>query len=190
MLNAFGTPVERFADSTGPLAWSARVKRGILIPFLIAAGSVAGHAQTAPPPSFAKTVVPVLRKAGCPACHNHDGVASGTRVIFPEADASAAELDRFGLSLQAVVDRSAPEKSLLLMKPTKRIAHAGGQRIKPGSPEENVVATWANYLAKIPQVEQHATLDGPAQKQRPVLRDSLIRNTTIRFAISSAMTAV
>ena len=141
-----------------------------LIPFLMAAGSVAGNAQTAPPPSFAKTVVPVLRKAGCPACHNHDGVASGTRVIFPEADASAAELDRFGLSLQAVVDRSAPEKSLLLMKPTKRIAHAGGQRIKPGSPEENVVATWANYLAKIPQVEQHANLDGPAQKQRPVLR--------------------
>ena len=67
------------------------MKHGLLIPFLMAAGSVAGNAQTAPPPSFAKTVVPVLRKAGCPACHNHDGVASGTRVIFPEADASAAE---------------------------------------------------------------------------------------------------
>ena len=76
----------------------------------------------------------MLRKAGCPACHNHDGVASGTRVLFPETDASDAELDRFGLSLQAVVDRSAPEKSLLLLKPTKRIPHAGGLRIKPAVP--------------------------------------------------------
>ena len=145
------------------------MKARFLIPWLIAAGALVSAAQTTQP-AFSKTVVPVLRKAGCPACHNHDGVASGTRVLFPEADASDAELDRFGLSLQAVVDRSAPEKSLLLLKPTKRIPHAGGLRIKPGSPEESVVSSWVAYLAKIPPVRQQARAEGPVQKQKPVLR--------------------
>ena len=145
------------------------MKARFLIPWLIAAGALVSAAQTTQP-AFSKTVVPVLRKAGCPACHNHDGVASGTRVLFPEADASDTELDRFGLSLQAVVDRSAPEKSLLLLKPTKRIPHAGGLRIKPGSPEESVISSWVAYLAKIPPVSQQARAEGPVQKQKPVLR--------------------
>ncbi len=143
------------------------MKLRLLIPCLLT-GVIT--AQTSAQPSFAKTVVPVLRKAGCPACHNHDGVASGTRVLFPEADASEAEWDRFGLSLQAVVDRSAPEKSLLLLKPTKRIPHAGGLRIKPGSPEETAVTNWITYLAKIPPITQQAKAEGPVQKQKPILR--------------------
>jgi hypothetical protein len=142
------------------------VRSGLLIPLILTAGTIAGQTQTV---SFTKTVVPVLRKAGCPACHNHDGVASGTRVIFPETDAPAAEVERFGLSLQAVVDRTTPEKSLLFLKPTKRIAYAGGKRIKPGSPDEAVLSTWVNYLAKIPPVQQ-AKVTEQAGKQKPVLR--------------------
>src|SRR4051812_47991362 len=86
--------------------------------------------------SFAETVYPVLEKAGCAACHNPNGVASATRVHFPEAGASAEQIDAFGKSLVALVDRDQPSNSLLLKKPTKRIAHGGGERIKIGSPEE------------------------------------------------------
>ena len=35
--------------------------------------------------------IPVLEKANCRACHNPDGVASATRLHFPEADASAGK---------------------------------------------------------------------------------------------------
>jgi len=47
------------------------------------------------------------------------------------------------------VDRSAPEKSLLLLKPTKRIPHAGGLRIKPGSPDEVILKSWIDKLTQL-----------------------------------------
>ena len=37
---------------------------------------------------FAESVYPMLQKAGCAGCHNHDGVASGTKLQFPEPGAS------------------------------------------------------------------------------------------------------
>src|SRR5215510_7791475 len=79
--------------------------------------------------SFSKTLYPVLEKAACRSCHNPDGVASATRLQFPEADARPDQAEAFGNSLVALVDRSNPEESLLVKKPTNRIAHAGGQRI-------------------------------------------------------------
>lgn len=136
-------------------------------------GAVA-MAQQAPgtPLSFGKTVSPVLLKAGCAGCHNADGVASGTRLLFPEADASATELESFGLSLQALVDRQSPGQSLLLAKPTKRVPHAGGQRITPGSAEESALTGWVNHLAKLPlgQHSTHRVLEAKTGQRRPVLR--------------------
>src|SRR5262247_4576684 len=85
--------------------------------------------------SFASTLYPVLEKAACRSCHNPDGVASVTRLQLPEADASPERIEAFGRSLVELVDRNKPEESLLLKKPTNRIPHAGGQRIKQGSEE-------------------------------------------------------
>jgi hypothetical protein len=45
------------------------------------------------------------------------------------------------------VDRADAQKSLLLAKPTMRIAHTGGERIKPESDEEKLLAEWVRYLA-------------------------------------------
>ena len=84
--------------------------------------------------SFTQTLYPVLEKAGCRACHNVDGVASATRLHFPEADATPDQIEAFGKSLVILVDRAHPEDSLLFKKPTARISHTGGQKIKPGSP--------------------------------------------------------
>jgi hypothetical protein len=115
---------------------------------------------------FASDVFPTLQKAGCAGCHSHDGVASGTRLKFPESTEPAA-LNAFGNSLQALVNRAAPADSLLLSKPTRRVAHAGGKRIEPGSEDEAVLRRWVEHLATLdpaavsPQVTEQAEPVGP-----------------------------
>ncbi|HYZ84572.1 MAG TPA: DUF1592 domain-containing protein [Bryobacteraceae bacterium] len=113
------------------------------LPFLLLCSASYLHAA-----DFAKDVYPVLQKGGCAGCHNADGVASATRFQMPEAGASANAVARLSHSLGALIDRSDPEKSLLLQKPTKRVAHAGGKRIEPGSPEEATLKAWIVEAAK------------------------------------------
>ena len=95
-------------------------------------------------------------------CHNPDGVASGTRLHFPDANASPAEVEVFGNSLGILVDRANPSQSLLIRKPTNRIPHSGGERIKPGSPEEakeRVQRSLAEaYGELLPELEPERTL--------------------------------
>jgi hypothetical protein len=98
---------------------------------------------------FSKTLYPMLEQAGCRGCHNPDGVASATRLHFPEPTASSDRIEAFGLSLVRLVDAKTPENSLLFRKPTARIAHAGGQRIKPGTPEEAALRAWIGQLAAL-----------------------------------------
>ena len=99
--------------------------------------------------TFEKGAFPALEKAGCPACHNSDGVAAGTRLLFPEGNAGAARIEAFGRSLVILIDRVTPAKSLLLEKPTNRVAHTGGLRIKPGSAEETALRGWVDQLATL-----------------------------------------
>ncbi len=131
---------------------SPNTKRARSIIVLLFACSLVFWAQERVSPaqtSFAQTLYPVLEKATCRSCHNADGVASATRLIFPEPDASPAQIEAFGLSLAALVDRANPAESLLLKKPTNRIAHAGGQRIKQGSEDEKTLQNWVERLAKL-----------------------------------------
>src|SRR5215831_6257773 len=110
----------------------------------------AGWAQTAAvdPGFFSAKLFPVMEAAGCRNCHVHDGVASGTRLHFPEKDATASQVQSFGLSLAPLVDRADPSKSLLWNKPTNRIFHTGGERIKPGSEQDQILRQWVDTLAK------------------------------------------
>ena len=104
--------------------------------------------STAPDPLFFQSqVFPVFEAAKCSGCHAASGVASATRLHFPERDATPAQIQAFGLSLSALVDRGDVSKSLLLTKPTNVARHTGGLRIKPGSPEEQIVAKWVTSLA-------------------------------------------
>src|SRR6202030_1957189 len=68
---------------------------------------------------------------------------------FPEPGTAPEGLDAFGKSLVILVDRNQPENSLLLRKPTKRVAHGGGERIKAGSPEEAELLSWIGVLAHL-----------------------------------------
>lgn len=103
--------------------------------------------------SFSRTLYPILEKAACRSCHSPDGVASVTRLQFPEPDANADQIEAFGRSLVALIDRDKPEESLLLKKPTNRVPHAGGQRIKPGGEEEEILKGWVQRLAKMSDAE-------------------------------------
>jgi hypothetical protein len=111
--------------------------------------SSAALAQTpaTDPKFFANKLYPILEAAGCRLCHATDGVASGTRLHFPEKGASQDQIEIFGLSLTPVVDRTSPSNSLLFIKPTNRIKHTGGERIKPASEEEKILSQWIQYLA-------------------------------------------
>ena len=102
---------------------------------------------TPDPVFFQSQVFPVFEAAKCSGCHAASGVASATRLHFPDKDATPAQIQAFGLSLASLVDRTDASKSLLLTKPTNVVRHTGGLRIKPGSPEERLVATWAASLA-------------------------------------------
>ncbi len=125
------------------------------------------------PAYFRQSVYPIFQKAGCPACHNPDGVASGTRLRFPDADAAPSAIDAFGQSLALLVDPRQPDHSLLLNKPTKRVPHAGGLRIQPDSPQEAALKQWIAYLATLPTPNITRTITEPPPvpgKRPPVLR--------------------
>ncbi len=117
--------------------------------------------------TFTETVYRVLKDAGCAACHNANGVASATRLHFPDAEASREQTEAFGKSLVRLVDRENPENSLLLRKPTMRVPHTGGLRIKPGSPEESVLISWIRNLASLTGAELAKALHYSDEQQAP-----------------------
>jgi hypothetical protein len=102
---------------------------------------------------FRTTLYPVLEKSACRACHFADGVASATRLQFPEAESSPAKLEAFGRSLVELVDRAKPAESILRRKPTGRMPHAGGLRIAASSADDAALEAWILKLAKMPDAE-------------------------------------
>ncbi len=153
--------------------WRLYVLKRMLL--LILAGALWGQSG-----DFRTTLYPILEKAGCRACHNADGVASATRLHFPEADADADKIAAFGNSLVVLIDRQSLDQSLLLQKPTARIPHTGGERIKPNSPEEAVLKAWIAHLAQLSGVElstalKYRELEGQGGE---AAQDALLRRLT------------
>jgi hypothetical protein len=157
----------RYPDNRRP----AIEMRGVLA--LIFVICVSAQAQDT---SFAGSVYPFLEKAGCAGCHNANGVAAATRLRFPEEGAAADRLNAFGKSLVTLVDKEHPENSLLIRKPTQRIPHGGGERVKPGSPEDAALLAWVKVLANLSgdelvQARKYDASPGDgASKTAPVLR--------------------
>ncbi len=94
--------------------------------------------------SFKREVLPVLQKVGCSAgkCHGSFQGRGGLRLSLfgsdPAMDHSALVLEAFGRR----VSLTAPESSLMLLKPTGEIPHEGGQQIEPGSPAYEILRRW------------------------------------------------
>jgi hypothetical protein len=119
-------------------------------------------------PDFAARVYPLFEKAQCRSCHNENGVASASRLTFPAEGAALDEVQRFGLSLRRLVNRAKPAESLLVLKPTNRVGHPGGERLKQGSAGEIALREWAIHLASLP--ESSPAPAGPAKTLTVVLR--------------------
>jgi hypothetical protein len=130
------------------------------------------------PAFFGTKVYPALEAAGCRGCHVHDGVASGTRLHFPEKDSGANAIQLFGLSLTPLVDRADASKSLLLNKPTMRIAHTGGERIKPGSDEDKILTQWVGYLASASEASLAAARKSLGEGAAAAKPNQLVRRLT------------
>src|SRR5262249_26455459 len=121
--------------------------------FLLIGATLAPLSLCAQEGPFGSGLYQVMEKAACRSCHNPDGVASPTRLHFPEPDSPPEKVEAFGRSLVILVDRERPGNSLLLNKPTNRIAHAGGERIKPGSEDETTLKGWVERLTKLTGIE-------------------------------------
>src|SRR5207248_10358653 len=137
------------------LTWSS-VLLAVLAAAVLSRGLAAQQPTSIPgtpaaPVSFSRTVFAIFEAAQCRGCHTDDGVASATRLHFPEPNASPDDIEAFGLTLAVLVDRANPERSLLLNKPTNRIRHTGGVRVQPGSFEETALTEWVRYLAIVPE---------------------------------------
>jgi hypothetical protein len=115
---------------------------------------------------FVEKVYPVLHAAQCERCHSDNGVASESRLEFPEPEATRDGIAAFGLSLVELVDRRNPDQSLLLRKPTRRVKHSGGQRIKPDSVEEAVLLGWINRLAGLSDEQVRRARERIARSER------------------------
>ena len=94
--------------------------------------------------SFRNHVEPILTKQGCNsgACH---GAAAGKNGFRLTLRGYAPEIDHAVLTRQALgrrIVKTAPQESLLLLKPTGAIEHGGGVRFATGSHEYRVIAEW------------------------------------------------
>ncbi|HEV3486082.1 MAG TPA: Ig-like domain-containing protein, partial [Vicinamibacterales bacterium] len=95
-------------------------------------------------PTFRNHVIPVLSKAGCNSgpCHGALAGKNGFKLTLRGYD---PEVDYVTLTRQAAarrIDKVDPARSLMLLKPTLAVAHGGGKRLVPGSPEYRVIAQW------------------------------------------------
>ena len=121
---------------------------------------------------------PIFESAQCRGCHTDDGVASATRLHFPEPNASPEEIEAFGITLAALVDRADPARSLLINKPTNRERHTGGVRIQPGSFDEEALVEWVRHLAGLPEAAVAAARDRLAAGTAPSAPKQVLRRLT------------
>jgi len=120
-------------------------------------------------PDFVSGLYAAFEKAQCRFCHGDDGVASTTRLQFPRASATPAEIRDFGIRLRGLVDPRGVEHSPLWRKPTNRDPHPGGERIRQGSDDEKLLRDWITHLAALKETPVSAKPVGMGPS-RPALR--------------------
>ena len=122
------------------------------------------------PVDFAVDLYPRLEAKNCRACHSTSGVASGTRLQFPEAGAPAPIVQQFGLELHRLVNREAIGQSPLLLKPTNRIPHTGGPLIAADSDDERLLRRWVEHLASLDLNDQSTQAPSRENRSEPIRR--------------------
>src|SRR5258706_92709 len=126
-----------------------------------------------------------MEKAARRSFHNPDALASPTRLQLPDPGSAPEKIEAFGRSLVTLVDGKQPDASLLLKKPTNRVPHGGGERIKPGSPDEATLTSWIAKLTQLSGAELSQALkyrgEEAATAARPLPLADLRRLTHSQF---------
>src|SRR5688500_8114561 len=81
---------------------------------------------------FRDVVSPQVLEADCMQCHRADGFAKDTRLIFATPDQPDYLMMNLE-TLRSVAGTAIDGESIILLKPTLRISHGGGQRFPVGS---------------------------------------------------------
>jgi hypothetical protein len=93
---------------------------------------------------YLRDVMPLMTRLGCNAiqCHGSTLGKGGLRLSMFGADPDADYEALTKMHLGRRINRVEPPKSLVLLKPTNAVAHTGGQKIEPNSPEYVMLAAW------------------------------------------------
>jgi hypothetical protein len=105
------------------------------------------------PWSFRNHVIAALTKAGCNsgACHGALAGKGGMKLSLRGYD---VESDYFVLTRQASarrVDSQEPAKSLMLLKPTRKLPHGGGLKLEADSADYKLILDWITSGAAGPR---------------------------------------
>lgn len=139
------------------------------------------------PLDFAADLYPRLEAKNCRACHSTSGVASGTRLQFPELGAPQGAIHRFGLGLRRLVNLADISQSALLLKPTNKIPHTGGPLIAADSEEERLLRRWVEYLAS-EDFDAESTQDAQTERRlEPIRRLTHVQyDNTVRHLLGDS----
>src|SRR5262249_35668372 len=102
------------------------------------------------PPGLHTDVVPLFSKAGCNmgACHGNLNGKGGFRLSLrgedPVFDLASLSRDGNGRRLNLI----APERSLVILKPSGLVPHEGGRRFAPDSQEAQALCEWIRSGAR------------------------------------------
>src|ERR1051326_6235567 len=131
------------------IAWPALVS-------VLGFASLGWAAQPLKSPDFQTDIEEILTKRGCNDSHCHGGVKGrGGLKLSHNALVPHEDFDWIvkGGTYQVLsaepkppvsprIDLKQPEKSLLLLKPTSTVPHAGGERFKVGSADYMTILNW------------------------------------------------
>lgn len=100
-------------------------------------------------PDFQKHVIPLLGRLGCNgrACHGSFQGQGDFQLSLFGYD-FAADHEALAGGDDPRINRKKPEKSLMLLKPTRSVPHRGGQRLKVDSWQYNLLLKWIQQGAE------------------------------------------
>ena len=159
------------------------------------------------PVSFVRDVAPTLSRLGCNAgtCH---GSAKGKKGFKLSLRGYDLEYDHAQLVDDLAgrrFNRSAPDQSLMLLKPTTGVPHEGGQVLKPDSPALALLRDWiaqgvksdVGQTARVASLEVHPPVidlarEDQGQQMLVLARypDGSTRDVTLEAIYSSSVPSV
>jgi hypothetical protein len=153
------------------------------------------------PINFANHIVPIFTKLGCNSggCHGKSGGQNGFALsllgFIPEMDYQALVKEDRGRRLLP----ASPQNSLLLLKATGAVAHAGGKRMEVSSDEYKLLKRWIAagtpfgqasdpHVTKISVFPEHRIVQRNNRQQFAVLAhysDGSVHDVTVRAQYES-----